>query len=217
MEESTSREKILKKVRNALITKHENPFYSIDFDSNIYHPSKETLDINFAKEFTEADGKFVYCETSSDFPKNLRILMEQNGWKELFCLDKSIHYALESAKISFKSNEEDFLDMKVAVTRCEFLISRLGSIMVSSKQIEGRRLNAYPEIHIVLGFTSQLVPDLKDALLGMQKRYNNKLPSMISVITGPSRTADIEKTLVMGAHGPKELYIFLIDDSIDPQ
>jgi L-lactate dehydrogenase complex protein LldG len=44
------------------------------------------------------------------------------------------------------------------------------------------------------------------------KKYGNKLPSMISMITGASRTADIEKTLVMGAHGPKELVLFLIDD-----
>lgn len=38
------------------------------------------------------------------------------------------------------------------------------------------------------------------------------MPSMVTLITGPSRTADIEKTLVMGAHGPKELYVFLLED-----
>ncbi len=215
MEESTSREKILKRVRNALMSKQENPFQSIEFESEIYQVPDESLDINFAKEFTDADGKFLYCESSADFPRSLKILMEQHGWEEVFCMDKSIHYALEGEKIPFKSMEEDFLKMKVGITRCEFLISRLGSIMVSSKQCEGRRMNAFPEIHIVLGFSSQLVPDLKDALNGMQKRYPKKLPSMISVITGPSRTADIEKTLVMGAHGPKELYLFLIDDTID--
>ena len=216
MEESTSREKILKKVRNALMSKQENPFQSIEFESEIYQKPNESLDINFAKEFTEAGGKFVYCESPADFPISLKMLMEQRGWEDVFCLDKSIHYALENAKIPYKSTEEDFLKMKVGITRCEFLISRLGSIMVSAKQCEGRRMNAYPEIHIVLGFSSQLVPDLKDALNEIQKRYQNKLPSMISVITGPSRTADIEKTLVMGAHGPMELYLFLIDDSIEP-
>jgi len=214
MEESTSREKILKKVRNALISKHENPFQSTEFDSNIYQKTVDPLDISFAKSFTEADGQFVYCETSADFPKNLKLLMEQRGWTEVFCPDKSIHLALENVKIPFKFAEEDLLQMKVGLTRCEFLISRLGSIMVSSKQVEGRRLNAYPEIHIVLGFTSQLVNDLKDALNGIQKRYQNNLPSMISIITGPSRTADIEKTIVKGAHGPKELFLFLIDDAI---
>ena len=62
-------------------------------------------------------------------------------------------------------------------------------------------------------FLQQLVDDLKQALKLIRLKYDT-IPSMISLITGPSRTADIEKTLVMGAHGPKELYVFLIDDSI---
>ncbi|RZL62420.1 MAG: hypothetical protein EOO93_08835, partial [Pedobacter sp.] len=66
--------------------------------------------------------------------------------------------------------------------------------------------------HIVIAKTSQLVLDLKDAFLLLKNKYGNQIPSMISNITGPSRTADIEKTLVLGAHGPKELFVFLIDD-----
>ena len=86
--------------------------------------------------------------------------------------------------------------------------------MVSSAHASGRRMNVLPEFHLVYARASQLVPDLKDALLGMKKRYGQDLPSMINLITGPSRTADIEKTLVMGAHGPKELYVFLVDDQV---
>jgi L-lactate dehydrogenase complex protein LldG len=55
--------------------------------------------------------------------------------------------------------------------------------------------------------------DLKDSFSLIKKKYGTNLPSMLSVITGPSRTADIEKTLVLGAHGPKDLYVFLLDDS----
>ncbi len=68
---------------------------------------------------------------------------------------------------------------------------------------------------LLLPYTSQIVPDIKDALKKMQEKYQNQLPSLISVITGPSRTADIEKTLVMGAHGPKQLYVFLMDESLN--
>jgi len=74
-------------------------------------------------------------------------------------------------------------------------------------------MSVFPEIHLVVGYTSQLVPDLKQALQKIKKKYQDNYPSVISVVTGPSRTADIEKTLVMGAHGPKELYIFLIEDN----
>ena len=54
--------------------------------------------------------------------------------------------------------------------------------------------------------------DLKDGFKLIKNKYGTQIPSMISTITGPSRTADIEKTLVLGAHGPKELFVFLIDD-----
>jgi L-lactate dehydrogenase complex protein LldG len=55
------------------------------------------------------------------------------------------------------------------------------------------------------------VYDVKDAIALLQDKYREQMPSMISFATGPSRTADIEKTLVVGAHGPKEVYCFLLD------
>lgn len=73
-------------------------------------------------------------------------------------------------------------------------------------------MNVFPASHIVFAHTNQIVLDIKDAMRGLKEKYPNGLPSMISLITGPSRTADIEKTLVMGAHGPEELYVFLLDN-----
>jgi L-lactate dehydrogenase complex protein LldG len=58
---------------------------------------------------------------------------------------------------------------------------------------------------------NQIVVDLKDAFTAVQAKYSGKIPSMLSVITGPSRTADIEKTLVLGAHGPRELFVILVE------
>ena len=84
--------------------------------------------------------------------------------------------------------------------------------MVSNANAAGRRLSIYPPIHIVLAKASQLVMDIRHAMNLIQDKYGKDLPSMLSTITGPSRTADIEKMLVLGAHGPKELYVFLIED-----
>jgi L-lactate dehydrogenase complex protein LldG len=57
------------------------------------------------------------------------------------------------------------------------------------------------------------VADIGDALQLLQGKYGaDKLPSMFSLATGPSRTADIEKTLVLGAHGPRSITLFLLDD-----
>ena len=83
--------------------------------------------------------------------------------------------------------------------------------MVSNGNAAGRRLSIYPHVHIVIAYTSQLVLDVKDGFKLLKEKYPENLPSMITNITGPSRTADIEKILVLGAHGPKELYVFLLE------
>lgn len=212
MEETTSREKILKKIRNALINKTENPYPSVDIESSVYHEFEDTLDITFAHEFTKVEGKFIYCENEKELYDNLISLIAEKNWENIFCLEPGIKKTLDNAGIPFKSEKADFTKMEAGITYCEYLIARLGSIMITSRQTSGRRLNVFPENHIVIAYTSQIVPDLKDALKNIKEKYINNMPSLISVITGPSRTADIEKTLVMGAHGPKELYLFLIDE-----
>ena len=212
MEETTSREKVLKKIRNALISKTENPYPSLDTESSVYPELQDSVDIAFAQEFTRIAGKFVYCENENDLAKNLASLVTEKKWESVYCIDKDIQAILEKGGIKFEDNPENLTNLTAGITFCEFLIARLGSIMISSKQISGRRLNVYPETHIVIARSNQIVPELKDAIESIRAKYDNKLPSLITVISGPSRTADIEKTLVMGAHGPKELYVFLLDD-----
>lgn len=209
MEESTSREKVLKKVRHALIYKTDNPFPHVDFDSPVYKPMSETPDVNFAQEFTKAGGVFIYCENEAEVAATLSALNTECKWQNIYCTEPLLQYLLTQAGVPFDSDEESLQQLNVAITSCEFLVSRLGSIMVSSKN--SRRLNVYPETHVVIAYVDQLVDDLKDAFDAVQKKYSGKLPSMLSVITGPSRTADIEKTLVMGAHGPRQLFVILVE------
>jgi len=211
MEESTSREKILKKIRGALISKTESPYASLDTESSVYYPFEEDLDIVFAKEFTRVSGQFIYCENQSELKRNLTALFSENRWNHIFCREPNIIELVKSTGMNVISDDEQLSESKTAITFCEFLIARLGSIMISSGQISGRQLNVIPENHIVIAHTGQIVAELKDALIKLKEKYNNRLPSLVSVITGPSRTADIEKTLVMGAHGPRMLYLFLMD------
>lgn len=209
MEESTSREKVLKKVRHALIYKTDNPFPQVDFESPVYKPLNDTPDVNFAQEFTKVGGVFIYCENEAEAASTLSALNAECEWHNIYCAEPEFQYMLTQAGVPFESDEESIQKLNVGITGCEFLISRLGSIMVSSKF--SRRLNVYPEVHVVIAYVHQLVDDLKDAFEALQEKYSGKLPSLLSVITGPSRTADIEKTLVRGAHGPRELYVILIE------
>jgi L-lactate dehydrogenase complex protein LldG len=214
MEDSTtSREKILKKVRKALIAtvKDEMPG-NIDFDSPIYETPNEPLEIMFAQQFTKLNGKFIFCENEADFITNLQALIAEQKFTNIQSIDPAIIPLLQKGNISFSSKPEDLAKTNVGLTTCEYLVARLGTVMISSKQPSGRRMVVLPNYHIVVAYTSQLVLNLKDALKAIREKYGNQPPSLISAISGPSRTADIEKTLVQGAHGPKEIYVMLIDN-----
>jgi L-lactate dehydrogenase complex protein LldG len=65
---------------------------------------------------------------------------------------------------------------------------------------------------VVLATIDQLVATVGDALELARQRHAGRLPSMLSFITGPSRTGDIERILVLGAHGPKQLFVILVDE-----
>ena len=102
-------------------------------------------------------------------------------------------------------------DQKVTLclTKCVALISRTGSIVVSSDMQTGRTSSLLPDIHVVIASQNQIVTSMKE-YLEIEKSDRKKLPSMISFISSNSKTADIEKTLVNGAHGPKEIYLLLV-------
>lgn len=98
----------------------------------------------------------------------------------------------------------------VGITECDALIAQTGGVLVTSRSAGGRALTILPPHHVVVAQREQLVPDLQAAFDLLQKKYAPDFPSMISFITGPSRTGDIERILVLGAHGPKKLTIFCL-------
>lgn len=212
MKETTAKEKMLKKIRKALLDKRDNPYPNLE-EAPLYEKYDDFLEVLFAEQFTAVAGNFLYCEDDIQFIETLIELAEQKKWRKIFCWEPKLQEMLSHFEYPFYSSDTDFLKAEVGITLCESLIARNGSIMVSNGNAAGRRLSIYPDSHIVLAYTSQLVLDLKDGFKLLKEKYGEYLPSMISNITGPSRTADIEKTLVLGAHGPKELFVFLIDDS----
>ncbi|MGL5890227.1 MAG: LutC/YkgG family protein [Bacteroidia bacterium] len=212
MEESTSREKILKKVRAALINKSRLEPTDIDFDSSIFVVNEETPELIFAQQFSDVGGQFVFCENEDDFCESISVLLADHQGDTLWCPESEIGALLQRAGLSFRSNAAELVQNGIAITGCEYLVARTGSVILSSRQLSGRRGAFFADNHLVVARTSQLVEHVRDALKGLKARYPDGLPSMITTITGPSRTADIEKTLVQGAHGPKEIFVFLIDD-----
>ena len=109
---------------------------------------------------------------------------------------------------SFDARELEKCD--AGITECDALIAQTGSVLVTNRSAGGRALSVLPPHHVVLARREQLLRDLPAVFQLLQQKYGANYPSMMSLITGPSRTSDIERTLVLGAHGPKKLTIFLV-------
>ena len=178
-------------------------------DDSIYKPVLPDEITCFKNELEAINGVCVICDDETDLYAKLKSFVANKELSYLFCRDTYIAQQLELNQIPFSFDENHFDAMQAGITGCEFLVARTGSVLVSSASQSGRQLNVFPPIHIVLAHVSQLVNYLDEALVAVQQKYGNHLPSIISTITGPSRTADIEKTLVLGAHGPKEFVVFL--------
>lgn len=213
MNPTRSRGIILNKIKQAL-SKKKNFLQEPNFSSPIYTESNETdLSIVFAENFVKTKGEFIFCESQAEFALALNTYIQKKELSRVYAWEEQIYPLLNQAKILYRNDEENFSEADTGITTCEYLIARTGSMFISSAPRSGRRLGVFPHIHIVVAYTSQIVKDIDDGLSGIRKKYNGNIPSMVSLVTGPSRTADIEKTLVLGAHGPKELVLFLIDDS----
>lgn len=209
----TPKEKILKKVRQALTFKSKNQFTNIDLDSNIYvQPSSDLslLEV-FAQQFTLLGGEFVYCSNQFDFLDKLITLLEQRKWKHFFCWEHQLQDTLKDTGVNFSHKKEQLEKVQAAITSCEALIARTGTILVSSTA-NSRTLTIWPPVHIVVAKRSQLVMETKDGMQLIKNKYGKNIPSLLSYITGPSRSNNIENTLVVGAHGPLEVFVFIVDD-----
>lgn len=203
MSVSPAKENILKKIRQALSNPVPLPFPNSEGTNSVFHPAQDDLEVVFAQEFTQLQGKFAFCTDEADMQQQLQQLISQKQWTKIFCNDDRWNPVF--------SNTISLSTCDASITGCEYLVARTGSIVLSAAQQGGRTVSVYAPIHICIAYTSQLLYDVKDALQALKEKYNGNIPSFISFATGPSRTADIEKTLVTGVHGPKEVYCFLVD------
>ncbi|MCW3079308.1 LUD domain-containing protein [Segetibacter sp.] len=210
MQISSSKENVLKKIRQALANPVPVPFSNSEGNTSVFQPSTKELEIEFAENFTGLLGKFSFCIDEKELAQQLQQLTVAKKLESVFCNEKEIRQKLVTAGFN-NFSATDVASCDASITGCELLIARTGSLLMSSAQTSGRTVSVYAPVHICVAYTRQLVYDIKEALLNVKEKYAGKLPSLITLATGPSRTADIEKTLVVGVHGPAEVYVFLVE------
>ena len=210
MNVSPSKENILKRIRKALSQSTPLPFPKSEGSESVFQPEQQDKEIEFAEQFTRLQGRFIFCINRQELAFQLSSLIKKMDWQKVFCLeDDWINMA--GAQFSDRVVKTGLADCDVSITGCECLVARTGSIVMSAAQKSGRTTSVYAPVHICIAYSSQLVYDIKDALQLVKDKYQKALPSLVTFATGPSRTADIEKTLVVGVHGPKEVYVFLVE------
>ncbi|MBD1400708.1 LutC/YkgG family protein [Pelovirga terrestris] len=101
------------------------------------------------------------------------------------------------------------------VTFCNFAMADTGTVVLDSTSEDIRLATTIPEVHFVLLDPTKILPDNLAAVDPMNRLYEGSEPRFVAYITGPSRTADIERVLTIGCHGPRQLHILLVPDVSD--
>jgi len=117
---------------------------------------------------------------------------------------------IDFTAINSSERRKQMADAKIGITLCDGLIAETGTAVLLNHIAEPRALSLLPERHIVIAFSDQIFQTLDDCLKQITSNYHtDKLPS-ITLISGPSRSSDIEKSLIVGVHGPIEFGVVVI-------
>lgn len=180
-------------------------------------PTWEERAALFGRNAADLRAEFHLLAHQSELPGAFRKLAADHGWKYIIThRGRLTDLALQgnnSLRIDHTDAGYQTADMEAAdvgLTECEALVAQTGSVLVSSRSSGGRALSVLPPHHVVVASASQMVADLSGAFAHLRAKYGTDYPSFLSFITGPSRTGDIERILVLGAHGPKRLTIFCV-------
>lgn len=227
----TEREKILGRIREALTVSAPHPGTHGGHEPAVTFPGRP---VKSAEPWLPAGGetteeqlerfRAASVDLKTDFREAadesgalaiLKEIAQAEGWKKIAThRSKLTDKAASTLKLSTLHTESgyDKLELEkcdVGITECEALIAQTGSLIVTSRNSGGRALSVLPPHHVVLARREQLVRDLSAGFALVQQKYADNYPSMISIVTGPSRTGDIERILVLGAHGPKKLTVIM--------
>jgi len=221
---SDARDAILRRIREALARPTAREAGAVDLGPDAFrrhlppagadHDDRVRL---FAENARALRAEFETCRGLAALTERLREIARTEGWTRIATHRGTLTDAagctldLPTLRTDAGYDPFDLASCDVGLTECEALVAQTGSVLVTSRASGGRALSILPPHHVVLATRDQLVGDLGDAFALLRRKDPDGDASLISFITGPSRTGDIERILVLGAHGPKRLTILLVE------
>ena len=167
----------------------------------------------FQANAVELKAEFFLLDSAEAAAARLQEIAQAESWKSVAAHSHALVDGMVAGLPIPVLNTEGGYDVHAmeacdaGITACDALVVQTGSVLVTSQSAGGRALSVLPPHHVVVARRDQFVPDLTAAFELLKQKYATGYPSLISFITGPSRTGDIERILVLGAHGPKKLTI----------
>ncbi|HTN76809.1 MAG TPA: lactate utilization protein [Pirellulaceae bacterium] len=138
-------------------------------------------------------------------------LLDRLGLGELLAarqIQQHTHASLEAE--SRAEQRSQVLAADIGITSCQVAIAETGTLLMSSQPGRERMASLVPPAHVAVVEAAQVVPDLFDAFALLHQNGVQHLPSNLVLITGPSKTGDIELQLTTGVHGPKHWHVIVV-------
>lgn len=186
----------------------------------------------FEKEVIKASGQIKRVSSKDELSHLIGVLVKERGinkvvrWETPLLSDLDTRLTTDT-EVSVKSiegaNEKSALDpstnflgdAQLGLTEADYAIADIGSIVLITNTNQSRLVSVLPGVHVAVIRPEKILPNLSTMLPLLKQRSNSgtfNLPSCITLITGPSRTADIETIRIIGVHGPVELHVFILDE-----
>jgi L-lactate dehydrogenase complex protein LldG len=197
--------------------KHVAQWKDSDLFADFPSQSDELIDI-FSQQLKKLSGELYIVNSIEEATKRLQSLLEKVEPEQckthespLFDELKKVNPGIVDYLTTIDDSEissVEFAKFEVGITGADCLIARTGSILLRAVSAGGRRLSVLPPTHIVIAEEKQIVSSLDEAFNSLDLKQDTW--GYATIISGPSRTSDIEKQLVLGAHGPKKLIVILL-------
>ena len=214
LSERTNKEQILAKVREAVMAKDENMFSDVNMQADTWTPFKEEdgADFTFVERFKDNGGIFVYFESKNDFIEAMKQYIVENQWKPLYSTSMKMECIFQDSGIELSRDYATKRKKTVSITDCECLIAHTGSIVVTDRCAGSRAAYSDSDTLLVYASPSQIVASMKDAMHMLKEKYGSNKPAETVIISGPSRSTEIDNQLVIGAQGIKQIALFLVEE-----
>ena len=217
----TPREAIMQAIRTNLAASANLPVHPAATPANARSSgSSETTDLmpvaSFRERLESVGGRCVVVSNQEDATRALTgILAGLQSAKRIAISDAPLVSQLLThsrfAEMTVCPTASDLFSYDVGISSAQAGIAETGTLILEAEQERNRFVSLLPPVHIAIIKAADIHSTIGDALAALHTK--DEMSRAITFITGPSRTADIELTLTVGVHGPKELHVIVIDES----